>query len=381
MKKKILFFTTSGDYNGGGVMCLVETLRYIDRSRIEPHVVMPTGGTTEDKLRELDIPYTIIRSYDWLFSEGVMKSVSFKLKAPLRYIVNCIAELRTYLLLKKGHFNAYHLNSLYSPVGVKAANRLGIQVFWHLREFVDGNPWTSVFLNERKSYCFIEDRAYKALAVSQSVKDYYSQKMPKANIEVVYDGVDFRNLNDIRNSFSINTPLRLSMIGGVTSVKGHQDAICAMKELKARGVSCQLTIYGRSRDLAYQKLLENLIEEYGLMHDITFAGNQTDMTKVWKNTDVVLVCSKSESFGRVAIESIYQNIPVIGADNSGTAELLRERYLAMEYATGNSKDLADKIVEIAKHNVTSELLLQNHNYAMKFDAKVCAQKFTEVLIK
>ena len=45
--KKVLFFTTSGDYNGGGVMCLIETLKYIDRTKIEPYVVIPTHGSTE----------------------------------------------------------------------------------------------------------------------------------------------------------------------------------------------------------------------------------------------------------------------------------------------------------------------------------------------
>lgn len=381
MKKKILFFTTSGDYNGGGVMCLIETLRFIDRTLIVPHVVMPTGGTTEDKLRELNIPYTIIRSYDWLFSPSVLKSLSFKLKTPLRYVVNLIAEIRTYRLLREGRFDAYHLNSLYSPVGVKAANILGIQVFWHLREFVDEKPWTSVFLNENNAYRFIETHSTMALAVSHSVKDYYEHKMPGANIEVVYDGVDFSNLHTVRDTYKMHTPLRLSMVGGVTAVKGHQDAILAMKELKDKGVKFHLSIYGRSRDFAYQKSLERLISEQGLTDVITFAGNQRDMSKVWSNTDIVLVCSKSESFGRVAIESIYQNIPVIGADNSGTAELLAERYLAKLYVTGNSKDLAEKIIETANQNATSELLLQNHNYAMKFDARMCAKRFTEVLIK
>lgn len=43
-----------------------------------------------------------------------------------------------------------------------------------------------------------------------------------------------------------------------------------------------------------------------------------------KKIDVELVCSRSEAFGRVTIESMMSSNPVIGANTGGTKELIIE---------------------------------------------------------
>lgn len=380
MKKRVLFFTTSGNYNGGGVMCLIETLKYIDREKIEPFVVIPNHGSTEEKLKELNIQYDIIRCYDWLYPESIIKSLSFKIKFPMRWFMNVLAEVRFFFLFKRRKIEAFHLNSVYNSCGTKAAKRLNIPIYWHLREFVDENPWTSVFIDEKKSYRQME-AVHQQIAVSSCIKEFYQEKMPNAKIEVVYDGVDFSGLRTIRNEVRYSKPLRLSMVGGVTEVKGHEDAIRSVYELKKNNIDCHLSIYGRSRNIKYQAQLNNLIQKLNIQDIVSFEGNKSNMNEVWDNTDIVLVTSKSESFGRVAVEAMYQNIPVIGADNSSTSELINDDTIGLLYNTGDPKDLCNKLIHLINQSFTGEQFNRNHERALSFGADNNARAITKLLLK
>lgn len=377
--KKVLFFTTSGDYHGGGVMCLIETLKYIDRKKIEPYVVIPTHGSTENKLKELSVPYVIIRSYDWLFSNSVIQSKGFKIKRPLQCLVNILSEIRIYLYMRRKKVDAYHLNSVYSSFGFKAAMMLKIPTYWHLREFVDDNPWTSSFLNEKKAYQTIA-KAHKLIAVSNCIGNYYQTKMPNAHIVVVYDGVDFNSELTIRKQMILHKPLQLSMIGGISEVKGHEDALYAVSLLKKSGIDCVLTIYGRCRDNDYFKYLNNIIRKCEIEDIVRFAGNRSDIQHVYEDSDIVLICSRSESFGRVAVECMYQNIPVIGADNSGTLELIKDGIFGLLYKTGDSHDLYQKIIAITKRRVPSKDFNRMHDYSLRFSAIESSKNLSKALL-
>jgi len=51
---------------------------------------------------------------------------------------------------------------------------------------------------------------------------------------------------------------------------------------------------------------------------------QDDMTKVYRNTDILLVMSKKESYGRVAVEAMLNGIPVIASATDGLKEACGE---------------------------------------------------------
>ena len=281
--------------------------------------------------------------------------------------------------MKRKSIDAYHLNSVYSNFGVKAAMLLKIPTYWHLREFVDDNPWTSSFLNERKAYQTIA-KAHKLIAVSNCIGNYYHSKMPNAHIVVVYDGVDFNSELSIRDNLFFHKPLRLSMIGGISEVKGHEDALYAVSLLKNNGINCVLTIYGRCRDDGYFNYLNDIIRKCGIVNLVRFAGNRSDIHHVYEESDIVLVCSRSESFGRVAVECMYQNIPVIGADNSGTLEIIKDGILGLLYKTGDSHDLYEKIIEITKRSVAPKDFDRMHNYSLRFSAIESSRNLTKALL-
>ena len=65
--------------------------------------------------------------------------------------------------------------------------------------------------------------------------------------------------------------------------------------------------------------------------------------------DVVLMCSRFESFGRVTVEAMLAGKPVIGAASGGTAELIQDGETGLLYEPGNHDELAMKIEYLFEH--------------------------------
>ncbi len=80
----------------------------------------------------------------------------------------------------------------------------------------------------------------------------------------------------------------------------------------------------------------------GLEKIVHFLGFRTDLPEIYKNSDIAIVSSKAEAFGRVTVEAMMGGTLVVGADTAGTKEIIGERYGVL-YKQGDSHDLAEKL--------------------------------------
>lgn len=76
---------------------------------------------------------------------------------------------------------------------------------------------------------------------------------------------------------------------------------------------------------------------------IQFIGPQSDIKQLYRDTDIVLMCSQSEAFGRVTVEAMMSGCLVIGANSGGTMELVSDNETGLLYTSGDYSDLAAKI--------------------------------------
>ena len=60
---------------------------------------------------------------------------------------------------------------------------------------------------------------------------------------------------------------------------------------------------------------------------------------VYRDSDAVLMCSRSEAMGRVTVEAMSATLPVIGYDNAGTSELIEHEHTGLLYR-GEHQELA-----------------------------------------
>jgi phosphatidylinositol alpha-1,6-mannosyltransferase len=128
--------------------------------------------------------------------------------------------------------------------------------------------------------------------------------------------------------------LTVGRLAGAERDKGHRLAIQALGILKQRGErGVRYTIVGDGPDLPH---LKQLSETQGVVDSVHFAGRVSDTEKLeaYQQTDVFVMvtplqrlagdCLSGEGFGIVYLEAAVWMKPVIGGDEGGSVDPVRE---------------------------------------------------------
>ena len=119
--------------------------------------------------------------------------------------------------------------------------------------------------------------------------------------------------------------------------KGHDIFLSAVKELIDAHYNVNSYIIGDG------KLLDEEKEKYKKYHNIFFLGRLDNPILVIKQCDLVVVPSRADSCPNTVLESIYNNVLVIGSRVGGIPELLVDNECLFDL---NANDLTDKIMSI-----------------------------------
>lgn len=373
---KVLFFTTSSRYSGGAILCLIPLINKLKEKGVEPLVVLKSNGNTEKYLKENDIPYIVIRSYDCLFNRKQKFTVSDYIKWGIKSVVNFISEIKVYNLMKEEKIDVFHLNCVYNVFGIKAAKKLGIPVVLHIREFAELNEFTPKYINRKKAFATMS-QVDRCIAVSECIKDEYSKWLDRDKITKIYDGIDLDDIEKGEYKAINSDKISLGMFGSVIPLKGHIDAIKAVKILKDKGYNIELNIYGTVDDICL-KTLRNYIDANDLSNEVIFRAFTDNQNKAYDSVDIVLVCSRIESFGRVAVETMIKAKQFIGSDIPATNELLDNGKYGLLYKVGNEQELAEKIIYAIGHDMQDIIESAQNRAISLFNADINSEKVFDV---
>jgi glycosyltransferase involved in cell wall biosynthesis len=156
-------------------------------------------------------------------------------------------------------------------------------------------------------------------------------------VEVIHNWVDVDAFT-ARLAPRPHAPFRLLFVGNPSPWKGV-DVLAPLA--RALGDEFVLRVMGGIRK--------------GYAGDATTPGNlqvmvsrpSADMPKAYAEADAVLVVSRYESFGYVALEAMASGLPVVGFDNTGTSEVCVNGETALLGATNDIKLLASNCRRLA----------------------------------
>lgn len=376
---KVLFIATYSGLSGAS-HSLVSLIKHLRQKGVEAFVVLPKKGKIEKLFIEENIPYKIVRLYNWVTPIEEYNSAKQQIKWKIKKLVNSIQEYRILNIIKKYNIDLIHINAVTASWGYKSAKKTGIPVVWHIREFLE-EDLNKRFWEKNKSLNYLSN-ANAVIAISESVKNKYQDIIRGDNIIRIYNGIDWKYSEERTEIFNKKNII-ISLAGRIVPSKGHEDVVRAVHCLVQKGIkNFKVQFIGVEADKNFVRYLKKIINENNIAEFIEFKGYQRNMFKLWSETDIALICSKAEAFGRVTIEAMMAGSLVIGANSKGTAELIGDKY-GLTYEQGNPLSLAEKI-EYAirnKHemNVLSERAKQ---YAHKnFTAKINAEKVYSVYEK
>jgi glycosyltransferase involved in cell wall biosynthesis len=131
--------------------------------------------------------------------------------------------------------------------------------------------------------------------------------------------------------------------------------ITAFKEVLARGVQARLLIVG---DGSEKYALLASAQEY-LPHGITFLAWSHDPASVLKATDIYVVSSDYEGWGRVCIEALTAGTPLIMTEVGCAGEVVRDGENGLVVPVRDAPALTEAIVRLAQDATLRAKLAQN----------------------
>lgn len=201
---------------------------------------------------------------------------------------------------------------------------------------------------------FYYKKVEKIVSISNYTKNRLLEILPylKEKISVVNCGIDLADIG--LHSFN-NMEKNIVFIGAVKERKGLLEAINALNSYNLKYKKDFIfNIIGEidSKNIYFQKLSEN-IKDYYLENKIKFWGSIDEDTKnkLLKNADLFLMLSKVcgdyfEGFGLVYLEANKYGVPVIGPNDGGPKEAIKDGFSGFIVDIFKSGEVADKIYSV-----------------------------------
>lgn len=295
----------------GEALSLLQLVTSLDRKRFDPYVITTGEGPLVERLKEAEIPTESIHM-PYLSRHG-RQAVNFM--ARLLPISFQLAQL-----IRKEGFELVYNNTLLNPYGAIAAALANTPCVWHVREVGRDSILRKALIR------FTGLLSTRVVVVSHSVSELYRGNS-KARLRVVYNGIDTRYFDpalqdprEAREEFAIkpSQPV-IAFVGRLHPSKHHHDALKAVAELKGRWPDLLLLIVG---DGPEEEHLRRVVEGLGLEKNTRFAGYHNDVRTALAASDVLVLPSEHEAFGRVVIEAMAMEKPVVATNVGGLPELI-----------------------------------------------------------
>jgi len=377
---RIVFYSHTGHLGNGAAESLLSLVTALSVKHSCLVITRNEGGLNK-ALTDKNIPNKVL-PYKW--SSNFDNLINYKnLKKSFRIIY---FWTRTFFFNKKGikkhvvYLKSFNPEIIYTNtsvinIGVLVAKDLKIPHIWHLREF----QIHDYKISPDYGWLYFKRILSKSeiiIANSVALKNFYSQYVDAKKIKVVYNGIETRNLIQKTN---INSVYVFLMVGTLINFKGHEQAIFAAKQLIEKGYEFKINIVGSG---PLKKHLSKIILKLNLQETVILHGHRSDIENFYRTADCYLMCSSSEAFGRVTVEAMLHQLPVIGRIGfySATNEIIRDNIEGLLYERNHELALKMEYILNNKHHGVSMGIEGYKRAQQKFSLDKSVENINQILI-
>ena len=378
---KILFVAHSGKISGGAnrsLLTLMAELR--KRHDVSPAVLIPGENTPlEQRCRAIGIPVYTGRYHSCC---TVFHREPKDILRAAKLLAAPFLDKREAQRLNRqlpADFDLYYTNERMTCVGGYLARLRGRPHVWHVRSFSKENrTWFPPFWYSR-----MNRDSDRIILVSRALYDDFSKHLLPDKLRTVYNGLEPERYTQVERR--AHTGFRLLLAGRLTPAKGQEDAIRALDILvRQYKADAYLSLAGRTpayESAAYARRLRKLTEQLGLQSRVCFLDEVDDLAAVRSETDVELVCSWLEPFGRTTVEAMMAGLPVVGSDAGGTKEIILDGKTGLLYPPKDYAALAERLNRLRERpEETAKMARAGKERALAcFTAEQTASRVMEVL--
>lgn len=269
-----------------------------------------------------------------------------KPKSPIHVLKFFYSMLRStiklFLLVRKNNTQIIYANTTKSALyGLVLKLVTKKKLVCHTRDKVNYNMLKKYILSKSDAHI--------------SVSKYIHSQFPGggANNHVIYGGINpqywARTKQKSNPAGWPSNQIIVACAGQITQWKNQTDFIKMAKVLSAENQTIRFLIVGddlSGREKAYKDELKKRIKELGLQNKIQFVGHREDMKEVMATVDILVHPAINEPFGRVIIEAMALEKPVVAYDCGGPREIIDNGETGFLVETKNYKALAKKVMNL-----------------------------------
>lgn len=356
---RILFVeASSGGVVGGSLTGLVHLIRGLDPVRFRAVLVLNEEKAIEKELQELGVPVHHVRRRRLAGGDALLGPATYgrlTRSAPMRrgmHLVRqavrlCCEELPSaralVRLIRRERPDVVHLgNGVRANFdGILACRATRTPVVCHVKGF------EKYGVRERWASARVDSLTCMTRAVLEHCR---ASGLETSRAQVVYDAVDDARARPVRDRGSVRTALGIpgeapcvGIVGNIQPWKGQHVFLDAFARLAgSRPDVYGLVVGGVHRaGERYAAELRARVAEWNLEHRVQFTGFRPDVADVMNALDVVVHASvRPEAFGRVILEAMLLEKPVIAAATGGVPELVRDGETGWLVPPGDAHALA-----------------------------------------
>ena len=336
-RKRILVINTS--FFSSGAEQSLSDLFSKRNDNFEFILTLPVGA----KLSLSGITYTYHLPFKWFYkTTNPLKLVQFGWS-----IITCTIALTK--IARKHSINLIYANTAKASIyAITTKLFTKKKVIWHVRDNVKRTTYSKVLT--RNSDVIVSISKYINNQVLSDTKQKY----------LIYGGLDIKKWSPkptqektLRVEMGMqNDTMLVAQIGQLTRWKNYPDFIEAANIVRKTQANVHFLIIGDNlsgRDNRYKTELKKLVDKLQLNSFVSFLGNRPNIEELLNQIDLLVHPAINEPFGRVLIEAMSMEKPVIAYNCGGPKEIIVNNKTGYLVEPNNYKKLAEKTIYLLKN--------------------------------
>lgn len=364
--KRVLYIE-SGTTGGGSFASMLLNLAYIDKQRYRPYAVFLNETPHKKQAEELGAA-TYLLGHPYYARQGGFRRRLYRylLRASARHlpalylVIYSVLHRRLILTLRKiiteQHIDVVHLNNniVRDLFGLLACERTGAACVSHLRTAPGRESHVKQVIE------MANQRVFAYIAISGHIRDQWvGHGVDASSCRVIHNGIpplDVKPL-DVRGRFKLGGVRTVVCgIGRLVEWKNHSLLVRAFARYRERNASSALLLVGEGPERAN---LEQLARELGIAPHVVLAGYTEDAMEILAGSDVFVLSSRDEPFGRVTLEAMALKVPVIATRCGGTLELVQENETGLLVSPDDVEELSAALQALSDDAALRRRLVSN----------------------
>lgn len=360
MDKKIrVLFVSHDAFLGGAELSLLLLVSGINKSLVEPHILAPKQGPLVDEFKQLNLPVHIVPIKRWI--PFAFEWARWDLRLFLTGLSSRVKLIKA--LIEEHDIDIVYTNTVTVIDGAIAAYVTKKPHIWHAREYLKGNKDIKPYIPYALIPSIMVFLSDKIIVNSNSLAQHLNPIFFKKKLTVVYNSADLSQYTELsfkasglRNELGIDQNKKIIAYVGCLSERKDLITLIKAARIIKNDILDAVFIFVGEGEASYKDKLLKQVDALDLQDDVFFLGSRKDIPAIMFSIDILLLSSRQEAFGKVIIEAMAAEKPVVATCSGGPEEIVVEGETGFLVPVGDEGLMAEKAIS----------LLSNPSLSMKF---------------